>query len=142
MDLKLKAYLKVTGIVLSVLALAFLSALAFIAIAKTNLVQENYQAIQDVASICFIATFALLAIYYFISIVAEAKVSHEVQKLKYKEREEYEKSHKCDWQMRGVYILSIVMIVLMIMIGFLGLCAKNENLSNPNQSVKMLNIEN
>ena len=124
MNLRLKAYLKVTGIVLSVLALAFLSALAFITIAKTNLVQENYQAIQDVASICFIATIPLLAICYFISIVAEAQVSHKVQKLKYKEREEYEKQYKCDWQMHNAEILAIVIMVLGIMISFLGLCAK------------------
>lgn len=144
MDLRLKTYLKVAGIVFGMLALAFLSAWAVIAIAKANLVQENYQVIQGVAFICFIATLALFAICYFVSIVAESQVSHKVKTLKYKKRKEYEKQHKSDWTMGIVYFFVIVLMLLVGIMCFCGIMGtKDENPSNQsNQSVSTLDIEN
>lgn len=143
MDLKLKAYLKATGMVLGFIGCSVLLFFVGFGIVSLDIVCENYQAIQNTLFKLLMGCFCLIPIGYIVSGIAESEIEREVQKLKHKEREEYEKQHKCDWQMRSVCILSIAMIVLAIMICFLGLCAKDENPSNPsNQSVKTLDIEN
>lgn len=142
MDLKLKAYLKGTGIVLGFIGCIVLLFFVGFGIVSLDVVYENYQVIQNTLFKLLMGCLCLIPISFIISVIAESEIKRKVQKLKYKEREEYEKQHKCDWQMRNAEILVIVIMVLGIMISFLGLCAKNENPSNPNQSVKMLNIEN
>lgn len=140
MNLKLKAYLKGTGMMLGFIGCIVLLFFVGFGIVSLDIVCENYQVIQNTLFKLLIGCFCLIPIGFIISVIAESEIKRKVQKLKYKEREEYEKQHKCDWQMRNTEILVIVIMVLGIMISFLGLCAKDENLST--QSVKTLDIEN
>ena len=140
MNLRLKAYLKATRMMLGFIGCIVLLFFVGFEIVSLDIVCENYQVIQNTLFKLLMGCFCLIPISFIISVIAESEIKRKVQKLKYKEREEYEKQHKCDWQMRNTEILAIVIMVLGIMISFLGLCAKDENLST--QSVKMLNIEN
>lgn len=140
MDLRLKAYLKATGIVLGCFGSVFLMVFVANGIMETDFMRENYQTIQNVLFKILIACMLLMVIVYIIGGIAESDIRGELQKLKSKEREEYEKQHKSDWQMRSVCILTIAMLVLAMMIILCGLGAKDENQSN--QSISTLDIEN
>lgn len=108
-----------------------------------DLMRENYQARQNALFKILIACMPLMVIVYIIGGIAESDIRGELQKLKPKEREEYEKQHKSDWQMCSVFIFAIAMFVLAMMIALCGIGVKIENQSNQNnQSVSTLDIEN
>lgn len=147
MDLRLKAYLKAMGIVLGFIGGVFLIVFVANGIMGIDFMRENYQTIQQtIQNVLFkilLACMPLMVIVYIIGGIAESDIRGELQKLKLKEREKYEKQHKSDWQMRSVYILTIAMFVLAMMIALCGLGANIENPSNQNnQSVSTLDINN
>lgn len=140
MDLKLKCYLKATGIVLGVIGGVFLIVFVVNGIMGIDFMRENYQAIQNVLFKILIACVALMVIAYIIGGIAESDIRGELQKLKPKERKEYEKQHKRDWTTLYIGIVGIVLMVLAMMIALCGIFAKDKNPSN--QSVSTLDIEN
>lgn len=147
MDLRLKAYLKATGIVLGFIGGGILIVFVVNGIMETDFMRENYQTIQQtIQNVLFkilIACMPLMVIVYIIGGIAESDIRDKLQKLKPKEREKYEKEHKSDWQMNSVLIFAIAMFVLAMMIALCGIGANIENQSNPNnQSVSTLDIEN
>lgn len=110
MDLRLKAYLKATGIVLGCFGSVFLMVFVTNGIMGIDFMRENYQTIQNVLFKILIVCMLLMVIVYVISGIAESDIRGELQKLKSKEREEYEKQHKSDWQMNSVLILAIAIV--------------------------------
>lgn len=130
MDLRLKAYLKATGIVLGFIGGGILIVFVANGIMETDFMRENYQAIQNALFKILIACMPLMVIVYIIGGIAESDIRGELQ-------------NKSDWQMRSVFIFAIAMFVLAMMIALCGIGVKIENQSNQNnQSVSTLDIEN